>query len=152
MNSFDWKKNVEDFIKGGLIITAITTRMFYVLKAANVKPPKASVDAMDIMKLVGGIVGSVLVKDYAFYKKWIKEWYNKKIYGSLKVNNIILQHLVPTQPSITMGHCILRAKNVACNITTASRCFFDLKQYTTFFYCSVTAMECVTSAQTCINP
>ena len=73
MSSFDWKKNVEDFIKGGLIITAITTRMFYVLKAANVKPPKASVDAMDIMKLVGGIVGSVLVKDYAFYKKWIKE-------------------------------------------------------------------------------
>ena len=56
-----------------LIITATTTRIFHVLKAANVKPPKASLDAMDIMKLAGGIVGGVLVKDYAFYKKWINE-------------------------------------------------------------------------------
>ena len=47
--------------------------MFYVLKVANVKPPKASLDAMDIIKLAGGIVGGVLIKDYAVYKKWIKE-------------------------------------------------------------------------------
>ena len=73
MSSFDWKKNVEDSIKGGLIITATTTGIFYVLKAANVKPPKASLDAMDMIKLAGGIVGGVLVKDYAVYKKWIKE-------------------------------------------------------------------------------
>ena len=43
MSSFDWKKNIEDSIKDGLIITATTTGIFYVLKAANVKPPKASV-------------------------------------------------------------------------------------------------------------
>ena len=67
------KKNIEDSIKDGLIITATTTGIFYVLKAANVKPPKASLDAMDIMKLAGGIVGGVLVKDYAVYKKWINE-------------------------------------------------------------------------------
>ena len=67
------EKNIEDSIKDGLIITATTTGIFYVLKAANVKPPKASLDAMDIMKLAGGIVGVVLVKDYAIYKKWIKE-------------------------------------------------------------------------------
>ena len=73
MSSFDWEKNVEDSIKVGLIITATTTGIFYVLKAANVKPPKASLDAMDIMKLAGGIVGDVLVKDYAAYKKWINE-------------------------------------------------------------------------------
>ena len=73
MSSFDWKKKVEDSIKDGLIITTTTTGMFYALKAADVKPPKASVDAMDIMKPVGGIVGGVLVKDYAFYKKRIKE-------------------------------------------------------------------------------
>ena len=47
--------------------------MFYILKVANVKPPKASLDAMDIIKLAGGIVGGVLIKDYAVYKKWIKE-------------------------------------------------------------------------------
>ena len=71
--SFDWKKSIEDSIKDGLIITATTTRIFWVLKAKNVKPPKASLDAMDIMKLAGGIVGGVVVKDYAVYKKWINE-------------------------------------------------------------------------------
>ena len=73
MISFDWKKNVEDSIKDILIITATTTRIFYVLKAANVKPPNASLDAMGFMKLAGGIVGGVLVKDYAVHKKWINE-------------------------------------------------------------------------------
>ena len=60
MASFDWKKNIEDFIKDGLIITATTTGIFYVLKVANVKPPEASLDAMDIMRLAGGIVDGVL--------------------------------------------------------------------------------------------
>ena len=73
MASFNWKRNIEDFVKDGLIITITTTGIFYVLKAANVKPPKASMDAMDIMKLAGGIEGGVLVKDYAAYKKWINE-------------------------------------------------------------------------------
>ena len=67
------EKNIEDSIKDGLIITATTTGILYVLKAANVKSPKASLDAMDIMKLAGGTVGGVLVKDYAVYKKWINE-------------------------------------------------------------------------------
>ena len=65
MSSFDWKKNIEDSIKDRLIITATTTGIFFILKAANVKPPKASLDAMDIMKLAIGICGGVLVKDYA---------------------------------------------------------------------------------------
>ena len=56
-----------------MIITITTIGIFYVLKVANVKPLKASMDALDIMKLAGGIVGGVLVKDYAVYKKWIKE-------------------------------------------------------------------------------
>ena len=73
MGSFDWKKNIEDSIKDELIITATATVIFYVLKAADVKPPKLSLDAMDIMKLAGGIVGGVLVKDYAVYKNWINE-------------------------------------------------------------------------------
>ena len=69
MASFDWKNNIEDSLKDGLIITIGTAGIFYRLKAANVKRPKASLDAMDLLKLVGG----VLVKDYAVYKKWIKE-------------------------------------------------------------------------------
>ena len=81
MSSLDWKKNVEDSIKNGLIITATTTGIFYVLKVANVKPAKVSLDAMGIMKLAGTIVGGVLVKDYAVYKKWINELYNEKFYG-----------------------------------------------------------------------
>ena len=67
------EKNIEDSIKDRLIITVTTTGIFYVLKAAKVKPRKVSLDAMDIMKLAGGIMGGVLVKDYAVYKKWINE-------------------------------------------------------------------------------
>ena len=70
-----------------MIITVTTTGIFYVLKVANVKPPKASLDAMNIMKLAGGIVGGALVKDYAVYKKWINEYYNKNFYGPLKGHN-----------------------------------------------------------------
>ena len=45
MSSFDWKENVEDSIKDRLIITAIAKGIFYALEAANIKPPKASLDA-----------------------------------------------------------------------------------------------------------
>ena len=69
MSSFDWKQNIEDSLKDGLIITIGAAGIFYGLKAANVKPPKASLDAMDILKITGGICGGVLVKDYAVYKK-----------------------------------------------------------------------------------
>ena len=63
MSSSDWKKDIEDSIKDGLIITATPTGIFFALTAANVKPPKASLDAMDIMKPAGGICRGVLVKD-----------------------------------------------------------------------------------------
>ena len=55
------KKYIEDSIKDELIIIAATTGIFFALKAANVKPPKAYLDAMDIMKLAGGICGGVFV-------------------------------------------------------------------------------------------
>ena len=67
------KKNIEDSIKDRLIIPTTMTGIFYVLKAANVKPPKVSLDAKNIMKLAGRMVDVVLVKDYAVYKKWINE-------------------------------------------------------------------------------
>ena len=54
MRSSDWKKKVEVSIKDGLIITTTKAGIFYVLKGANVKPPKAPSDAMDTMKLAGG--------------------------------------------------------------------------------------------------
>ena len=73
MASFDWTKYIEDFLKDGLIITIGAAGIFYGLKVANVKRPKASLDAMDLLKLTGGIYGSVLVEDYAVYKKWINE-------------------------------------------------------------------------------
>ena len=62
MSSSDWRKNIEDSIKDGLVITA-TTNGIFALKAGNVKPPKTSADDMDIMKLAGGTCGLVLVKD-----------------------------------------------------------------------------------------
>ena len=73
MSNFDWKKNIEDSIKDGLIITIGAAGIFFGLKVANVKPPKASLDAMDILKLSGRICGGMLVKYYAVYKKWINE-------------------------------------------------------------------------------
>ena len=73
MASFDWKKNIEDSLKDGLILTIGAAGIFYGLKVANVKSPKASLGAMDILKPAGGICGGVLVKDYAVYKKWINE-------------------------------------------------------------------------------
>ena len=73
MSSFGWRKNIEDSLKDGLIITISAAGIFYALKAANVKPPNASLDAMDLLKLTDGICGGVLVKDYAVYKKWINE-------------------------------------------------------------------------------
>ena len=69
MSSFDWEKSIEDSIKDRLIITIGAAGNFFGLKTANVKPPKASLDVMDILKLTGGICGGVLVKDYAVYKK-----------------------------------------------------------------------------------
>ena len=65
MSSFDWRKNIEDSIKDGLIITIRASGIFFGLKAANAKPSKASLDAMDILKLARGTCGGVLVKDYA---------------------------------------------------------------------------------------
>ena len=41
---------------------------YFALKTTNVKSSKASLDAMDIMKLAGGICGGALVKHYAVYK------------------------------------------------------------------------------------
>ena len=73
MKSFNRRKNIEDSLRDGLIITIGATGIFFGLKAANVKPPKASLDVMDILKLAGGICRGVLVKDYANYKKWINE-------------------------------------------------------------------------------
>ena len=69
MASFGWKKNIEDSLKDGLIIIIGAADIFFALKAANVKSPKASMDAMDILKLTGGICRGVLVKDYAVHKK-----------------------------------------------------------------------------------
>ena len=65
------KKNVEDSIKDGLIITTGAARIFFGLKAASVKLP--SLDAMFIIKLAGRTVGGAFIKDYVVFKKWINE-------------------------------------------------------------------------------
>ena len=71
MTSFISKKNIEDCLKDGVIITTGATRIFFRLKAAGIKLP--SLHARFIIKLAGGICAGVLVKDYAVYKKWINE-------------------------------------------------------------------------------
>ena len=58
----------------------------YILRTKGVY--KASIDAIDIMKFAGGIVGGVLVKDYAVYKKWSKSDTTLKFYSAIKGNTI----------------------------------------------------------------
>ena len=60
-----------------MIITIGTTGLPFGLKEVDVKLPGASLGAMDIVKCTSLICGEVFVKDYAAYKKWIKEWYIK---------------------------------------------------------------------------
>ena len=55
MSCFDWRNNIEDYIKDGLIITAASTGILSALKTTNLKPRKASIDVMIIMKHFGGI-------------------------------------------------------------------------------------------------
>lgn len=55
MSCFDWRKNIENYIKDGLIITVASTGIFFALKTTNLKPLKASIDAMNIMKYFDGI-------------------------------------------------------------------------------------------------
>ena len=40
MNSFNWKENIEDPLRDGLIITIGATRIFFGLEAANEKTIK----------------------------------------------------------------------------------------------------------------
>ena len=54
MASFNWKKNIEDSLKDGLIIT---TGIFSALKAANLKPPKASLTQWISLNLLIAFVG-----------------------------------------------------------------------------------------------
>ena len=69
---FDVKKNVEEAIKEGLVITGATVEIFWLLKMGKIaSPPKAAFDAYDIIKLSGGVLPGALLKDYAVYKKWI---------------------------------------------------------------------------------
>ena len=62
MNTFDWGKYIKNSIRYKLITTAITTGIFFALKVANIKPPKAFLDPTDVMKLVGGIFRRILVE------------------------------------------------------------------------------------------
>ena len=92
MRSFDWKKNIEDSIKDGLIITITTIGIFYVLKAANIKPPKTSLDAVDII--------------LCSLQKMDQRVIQQTIYGLLKVNklhNALYDN--PHQLSVPMGSC-----------------------------------------------
>ena len=89
MSTFNWRKNIEDSLKDGLIIIIGATGIFFGLKAANVKPPKASLGAIDILKRTGRICGRVLVKDYAVYKKMDQQMIQEKFYNRYRVIKLI---------------------------------------------------------------
>ena len=67
---FDVKKNLEEAIKEGLVITGATVGVFWLLKMGKIaSPSKAALDVSDIIKLSGGVITGALLKDYAVYKK-----------------------------------------------------------------------------------
>ena len=69
---FDLKKNLEEAIKEGLVIIGAAVGIFWLLKMGKIaSPPKAALDASDIIKLSRGVITGVFLKDYAAYKKWI---------------------------------------------------------------------------------
>ena len=69
---FDVKKNLEDSIKEGMIITGTAVGIFGLIRMAKIaSPPKVALDLSDIIKLGGGIISGALLKDYIYYKKWI---------------------------------------------------------------------------------
>ena len=69
---FDVKKTLEEAIKEGLVITGATVGIFWSLKMGKIaSPPKATLDASDIIKLREGTITGALLKDYAVYKKWL---------------------------------------------------------------------------------
>ena len=59
MSNFNWRKNIENSIKDRLLITIGAARIFFGQKVTNLKPPKTSLDAMDLLKLTGGICGGI---------------------------------------------------------------------------------------------
>ena len=72
MATFDVKKNLEESIKEGLVITGAAIGIFWLLKMSKItSPPKTALDASDIIKLSGGIITGALLKDYAVYKQWM---------------------------------------------------------------------------------
>ena len=63
---FDVKKNLEEAIKEGLVITGATVGICWLLKMGKIaSPPKVALDASDNIKLSGGVITGALLKDYA---------------------------------------------------------------------------------------
>ena len=61
-----------DSLREGAIITRVTINGYMILKYLfKVSPASAKLDINDAGKLPLGIVGGVLVKDYAVSQKWI---------------------------------------------------------------------------------
>ena len=70
MATFDVKKNLEESIKEGLVITGATVGIFWLLKMSKItSPTKATLDASGIINLSGSIITGALLKDYVVYKK-----------------------------------------------------------------------------------
>lgn len=55
MCSSDWKKSIGGSVKDGLIVTATITGTFFGLRTVKLKLSKASLDAIDVMKLAGAV-------------------------------------------------------------------------------------------------
>ena len=72
MSKPDYKKEIMDSLKEGLIVTGVTIGLYVSLKYLfKASPPSAQLDLSDVGKLGVGMLSGVLVKDYVIEKKWI---------------------------------------------------------------------------------
>ena len=61
-----------DPLKQRSIVTGVTIGGYVVLKyLLKISPPTAKIDINDVFKLVFGIIGGEIVKNYVVQKKWI---------------------------------------------------------------------------------
>ena len=103
MSSFGWKKKHWRFYQGWIDHSSHHERNILRTKDGKCKTTKGIPGCHGYHEMCWWNSGWYLVKDYAVYKKWTNEWYNKTFYGPLKGNKITWHNLLRRKMAQTKG-------------------------------------------------